>query len=139
MAGGNLEITLADVAFVEGTEDLASAITEGAGFLGRRWRQTVRRARDLTVHRQRFDPGFAGKGRELVTRTEWMPITVLHDVEDALEVADAAGEPVRLIVDDGNRAGDYAVYVLSIEHDAPLEDYVSGVVIRYMIKDLWQE
>lgn len=138
MAGGNLSITLAGIPFVEGVEDLSSVITEGAGLLGRQWRQTVRRAWDLTVHVQRYDAGSKVKGQSIKTKTDWMKIDTLHDLEAALDAAAAAALPVRLILDDGNRVLDLAVHVVDITHGPPLEDTVADVEIEYAVVGVWE-
>ena len=134
---GNLTFTLAGIAFVEGTEDCATQIIEGAKYLGRQWRSVVRTARGLTVHRQRWDAGFAGKARKIVTQTEYLLTGTLHDLEAALDAADAAGDAARAIFDDGNRSGDFAVYVTDIEHDPAEDGYVPNVKITMVIKDVW--
>lgn len=134
---GNLTLTIAGVAFVEGAEDCATQIIEGAAFLGRQWRSVVRTARGLTVHRQRWDAGFAGMARRIVTQTEYLTVAKLHALEAALDAADAAGEAVRAIFDDGNRTGDFAVYVVDIEHDPAEDGYVPNVRITAVIKDVW--
>lgn len=134
---GNLTLSIAGVTFVEGSEDCATQIIEGANFLGRQWRSVVRTARGLAVHRQRWDAGFAGKARRIVTQTEYLTTAKLHALEAALDAADAAGDAVRAIFDDGNRTGDFAVYVESVEHDPAEDGYVPGVKITMVIKDVW--